>query len=153
MWAWSSVQPERGVWQSGGLFQCCSVCHTTGWFQLLESSSIHPLTPSLYFSFPIRTTCCGISWGPRLLTVADPRRRLLPTGELWNCSLVLYEVATIWESAAWTLEHTGERCCFFYLDYFAWLFTKLIIVTFFNLTFCTWRLPSVMTFLSVSGAN
>ncbi len=64
---------------------------------------------SLLFSFvSIRTTCCGISWVPHSPMEAARRRRWPPTGELWNCSPVSSAVATTWESAVSTLEHTGE---------------------------------------------
>lgn len=65
-----------------------------------------------------RTIYCGTSWVPRLLTEAAQRRLWPPTGGLWNCSRVSSVVATTWESAVSTWEHTGknESICFVDVD-------------------------------------
>lgn len=55
-----------------------------------------------------RTICCGTSWVPHLLMEAAQRRRWQPTGGPWNCSPVLFVVATTWASAVSTWERTGQ---------------------------------------------
>lgn len=95
---------------------------------VIKSATMYLHCPHLTVSFHMvsfisfRTIYCGTSWVPRLLTEAAQRRPWPPTGGLWNCSRVSSVVATTWESAVSTWEHTGknESICFVNVWYCLW---------------------------------